>query len=86
MPRRVYHVCGNHTSSAVEKTMNAVTIAFEFVGNNKPEEYKVLRCHVIFDVKTNLTRKARVVAEGNLATPDANLLVRSRLGLTTTCT
>ena len=60
---------------AIDKEMTAVMIAFEFVGRNKPEGYKVIRCHLIFDIKMNLTRKARIVAEGNRATPDADVPV-----------
>ena len=54
----------------VNKEMNATMIAFQFVGNNKPVGYNIIRGHQIFDVKMDLTRKARFVAEGNLATPD----------------
>ena len=55
--------------------MNAVMIAFEFVGHNKPDGYKVIRCHLVYDIKMNLTLKARMVAEGNLAKPDSDVPV-----------
>ena len=55
--------------------MNAVMIAFEFVRRNKPDGYKVICCHLVCDVKMNLTRKARMVAEGNLAKPDSDVPV-----------
>ena len=60
---------------AIDKEMNAVMIAFEFVGHKKPDGYKVIRCHLVYDVKMNLTRKARMVAEGNLAKPDSDIPV-----------
>ena len=60
---------------AIDKEMNAVMIAFEFVGHNKPDGYKDIRCHLVYDITMNLTRKARMVAEGNLAKPDSDVPV-----------
>ena len=51
--------------------MSNVKIAFKFVpkDDNPPVGYKQIRCHLIFDVKMDLTRKARFVAGGHLTDP-----------------
>jgi hypothetical protein len=42
--------------------MTNVMPAFEFNDNDKiPVGYKHITCHIIFDIKSNLTRKARLV-------------------------
>ena len=37
--------------------------------NHAPVGYKEIKCHLIFDVKMDLTRKARYVAEGHITNP-----------------
>jgi Reverse transcriptase (RNA-dependent DNA polymerase) len=52
---------------AIEKEMVNVMSAFEFRDDNKPPHgYKFIECHMIFDIKTDLTRKARLVTGGHM--------------------
>ena len=51
---------------AIAKEMKNVMPAFEFRDDDKvPTGYKKIDCHMIFDVKIDLTRKARLVAGGH---------------------
>jgi hypothetical protein len=51
---------------AIEKEMRNVMPAFEFKNDDiVPIGYKRIDCHMIFDIKTDLTRKARLVAGGH---------------------
>ena len=51
---------------AIEKEMKNVAVAFEFIdGVVVPPGYQQIPCHMIFDVKLDLTRKARYVAGGH---------------------
>lgn len=55
---------------AIEKEMRNVMPAFEFKDNNKmPVGCKHITCHMIFDVKFDLLRKARFVAGGHQTDP-----------------
>jgi Reverse transcriptase (RNA-dependent DNA polymerase) len=46
--------------------MKNVMPAFEFRDNDQvPPGYKKIDCHMVFDVKVDLTRKARLVAGGH---------------------
>ena len=50
--------------------MDNVLPAFEFIDDDVgPKFYKHIDCHVIFDVKMDLTRKARLVAGGHQTDP-----------------
>ena len=53
---------------ATKKEMNNVEIAFKFLdeGTKLPIGFKKITCHLIFDVKFDLTRKARYVGGGHL--------------------
>ena len=53
---------------ATKKEMNNVEIAFKFLddGSGLPIAFKQITCHLIFDVKFDLTRKARYVGGGHL--------------------
>jgi hypothetical protein len=51
---------------AIEKEMKNVGVAFEFrIDDVMPVGYKHIDCHMIFDVKIDLIRKARYVAGGH---------------------
>jgi hypothetical protein len=51
---------------AIEKEMKNVSIAFEFNAEDLiPVGHKEIKCHMIFDVKITLVRKARFVADGH---------------------
>jgi hypothetical protein len=55
---------------AIELEMKNVIPAFEFIDDNVvPKFYKKIDCHMIFDVKMDLTRKARLVADGHQTDP-----------------
>jgi Reverse transcriptase (RNA-dependent DNA polymerase) len=63
---------GNHFwRSAIEKEMLNNSSAFEILPNGMkvPIGYTKIRCHMIFDVKMDFTRKARFVAGGHLTDP-----------------
>jgi hypothetical protein len=55
---------------AIEKEMKNVFPAFEFVDDEKiPVGYQKITCHMMYDIKMDLTRKARLVANGNETNP-----------------
>jgi hypothetical protein len=58
---------------AIEKEMKKVITAFRFLepGEEAPIGSKWIPCHIIFDIKMDLTRKARYVAGGHLTDPPA---------------
>jgi hypothetical protein len=50
----------------IAKELKHVAPAFEFCDNDKiPIGFKPIDCHMIFDIKSDLTRKARLVAGGH---------------------
>ena len=53
---------------SIKKEMKNVQVAFKFNDDNEsiPIGFKKITCHIIFDVKFDLTRKARYVAGGHL--------------------
>jgi Reverse transcriptase (RNA-dependent DNA polymerase) len=51
----------------IAKEMKNAIPAFEFMDDNKPPiGYKKIPCHMIFDIKSDLTCKARLVAGGHM--------------------
>jgi len=48
--------------------MSGVSIAFSCLdeGKTAPPGYQYIQCHMIFDIKMDLTRKARLVAGGHM--------------------
>lgn len=54
---------------AINKEINVVRIAFDVIadGDPPPVGSKQISYHCVFDVKMDLTRKARVVAGGHMA-------------------
>jgi hypothetical protein len=51
---------------AIDKEMKNVSIAFEFIDDDVvPIGFQQINCHMIFDIKTDLTRKAWLVAGGH---------------------
>ena len=56
---------------AFKKEMKNVGAAFRILESDKylPVGYARMRVHMVFDIKFNLTKKARLVADGHL-TPD----------------
>ena len=72
---------------AIQKELNKVMMAFEFDESMTPEQvrqnksayvgFQEITCHMIFDVKMDLTRKARFVAGGHLTEPPASITYSS---------
>ena len=64
---------------AISKEMANVKIAFTFKKkeDRPPVGYKQIRCHLIFDVKRDLTRKARFVAGGHMTDPPTSMTYAS---------
>ena len=53
----------------VKKEMNNIEIAFRFLDEDRarvPIGFKKITCHLIYNVKFDLTRKARYVGGGHL--------------------
>ncbi len=61
----------NFWRNAVKKEMTKVMIAFKILdtGENFPFGFSKLSVRMVFDIKLDLTRKARLVVDGQL-TPD----------------
>jgi hypothetical protein len=74
---------------AIKKEMEKVKVAFEFCEDWTPEQirqglarknfvgYQEISCHMVFDVKMDLTRKARFVAGGHMTETPASLTYSS---------
>ena len=64
---------------AIEKEMQNSRIAFKLLGRGEkaPVGYKEITCHLIFDLKMDLTRKARYVAGGHLTDPPTSMTYAS---------
>ena len=64
---------------AVKKEMSGVSIAFSYLdeGKTAPPGYQYIQCHMIFDIKMDLTRKARLVAGGHMTKPPSSLTYAS---------
>ena len=86
VPRNIKHALqldkanGNSLwSDAISKEMTNVKIAFRFKGKDEspPVGYKQIRCHLIFDIKMDLTRKARFVAGGHMTDPPTTMTYAS---------
>ena len=65
----------------MKKEMNNVEVAFKFLddGTKMPIGFKKITCHLIFDVKFYLTRKARYVGGGHLTQVSPSLSYSSVL-------
>jgi len=64
---------------AIQKEMKNNAIAFEFLspGTSVPIGYKKITLHMVFDIKMDLSRKARLVAGGHLTSVPTNLTYSS---------
>ena len=64
---------------AIEKEMKNVMTAFDFLneGENAPIGYQQIKLHMIFDIKMDFTRKARLVAGGHMTDTPASLTYSS---------
>ena len=86
VPRNIRHALqldetnGNsHWQDAISKEMSNVKVAFSFKDKKEPPPvgFKQIRCHLIFDVKMDLTRKARFVAGGHMTAPPTTMTYAS---------
>jgi hypothetical protein len=72
---------------AIQKEMKKVMVAFEFDDGLTPDQvrqdkslyvaFQEIKCHMIFDVKMDLTRKARFVAGGHMTEAPASITYSS---------
>ena len=64
---------------AIEKEMKTVGKAFRILdeGALPPPGYTDIKCHMIFDVKQDFTRKARLVAGGHMTDPPSSITYAS---------
>ncbi len=64
---------------AIQKEMKNNRPTFQFLeeGETVPIGYKWIKCHMIFDVKMDFTRKARFVAGGHMTDPPASITYSS---------
>jgi hypothetical protein len=68
----------NFWRKAVDKETKNVMPAFEFRDDSQvPVGYKHIDCHMIFDVKLDLTRKVRYVAGGHQTDPPKDMVYAS---------
>jgi hypothetical protein len=57
-------------NDAIEKEIKNVLPAFDFLdGDAMPPGFKMIDCHMVFDVKLDLVRKAQFVAGGHQTDP-----------------
>ena len=75
--------------NAIQKELKKVMVAFEYDESMTPEQireglakgkyvgFQEIKCHIIFDVKMDLTRKARFVAGGHMTEPPASITYSS---------
>ena len=68
-----------HWQDAISLEMRNVKPAFEILDEDAPDPigHQQIRCHMIFDVKLDLTRKARYVAGGHVTEAPAALTYQS---------
>ena len=66
-------------TDALKKEMKTVFPAFEFLedGSVAPVGYQKIPCHIVFDIKMDLTRKCRYVAGGHKTEPPASITYAS---------
>jgi predicted hotdog family 3-hydroxylacyl-ACP dehydratase len=65
-------------AKAIAKEMKAIDHAFEFTDDDKmPVGYQKIDCHMVFDVKITLDRKARYVAGGHQTEPTKDMTFAS---------
>ena len=64
---------------AIKKEMKAVGKAFEILdeGAPAPVGHTFIKCHMIFDVKSDFSRKARLVAGGHMTDPPSSITYAS---------
>jgi hypothetical protein len=81
--------------TVIQKEVKKVMDAFEFEDGLTPKQiqqdkllyvaFQEIACHMIFDVKMDLTRKARFVAGGHLTEPPASITYSSVVSRNSVC-
>ena len=70
----------------IAKEMKNVMTAFEFPNDDKmPIGHKKIDCHMIFDIKMDLTRKARLVAGGHQMEEPKEMIFSSVVSCDSVC-
>jgi hypothetical protein len=76
-------------TDAIKKELKKANVAFEFCEDWTPEQvrqglargdfvgYQEIKCHMVFDIKMDLTRKARIVAGGHTTETPSSLTYSS---------
>ena len=64
---------------SIQKEMKNVRVAFNILDDdaNLPPGHTFVKCHIIFDVKMDLTRKSRYVAGGHMTKPPSSVTYAS---------
>jgi hypothetical protein len=64
---------------SIQKEMKNVCVAFNILDDdaNLPPGHTFVRCHIVFDVKMDLTRKSRYVAGGHMTKPPSSVTYAS---------
>ena len=64
---------------SIQKEMKNVRVAFNILDDdaNLPPGHTFVKCHIIFDVKMDLTRKSRYVAGGHMTKPPSSMTYAS---------
>lgn len=62
-------------SKAIEMEMSNAAVAFDILPQGKLPNpgYTLIKCHMIFDLKADFTRKARFVVGGHMSSPAREL-------------
>jgi hypothetical protein len=77
-----------HWENALKKEMSKVSVAYKARDDVTPEDvrkgkvpdlngYQEIKCHIVFDVKMDFTRKARFVAGGHMTQPSSSVTYSS---------
>jgi Reverse transcriptase (RNA-dependent DNA polymerase) len=66
-------------ADAIKKEMKGVWKAFDILddGSPVPVGHKKIACHMVFDIKPDFTRKARLVAGGHMTDPPSSMTYAS---------
>ena len=66
-------------ADAIKKEMKGVWKAFDILdeGADTPVGHKKIACHMVFDIKPDFTRKARLVAGGHMTDPPSSMTYAS---------
>ena len=77
----------NYWEEAIKKEYDEVSVAFKLLKDNQqvPPTYQEITCHLIFEVKFDLRRKARYVAGGHLTETPTHMTYSSVVSRESVC-